>query len=309
LVDLKPGCSELKCFQKIFPRSLHINISQCTNKRLQILREKKKKTKDEIRDSDSSEIMLTLGCLLVMSYNKLPKVYDYWSQNPFMGNQAIKMGMARNRFQLLMSKLYFNHPKPPTNAPKTNYIDEMVNCLKYTFLNTRRESPFQSLDESMMKFKGRSSFKQYMPLKPIKRGIKICEHCDSITGYAYDFNIYSGKNESNDTENRILGERVVMKLAETIREPNVVLTFYRFFTSVRLLTIIDYPALGTCIMNRKNVPKFDGKLKRGEHQFRSCSDGLIAARWQDSKDFVVISNCHMPIVGEITRKQKDGSKL
>lgn len=82
-----------------------------------------------------------------------------------------------------------------------------------------------------------------------------------------------------------------------------------FFTSVRLLTIINYSALGTCIMNRKNVPKFDGKLKRGDHQFRSCSDGLIAARWQDSKDFVVISNCHTPIVGEITRKQKDGTKL
>lgn len=108
LVDLEPGCSELKCFQKFFPSSLYIFKSQCTNERLQILRGKKKKNKDEIRDSDSSEIMLTLGCLLVMSYNKLPNVYDYWSQNSSMGNQAIQMGMARNR----MSKLYFNHPKP-----------------------------------------------------------------------------------------------------------------------------------------------------------------------------------------------------
>lgn len=69
-----------------------------------------------------------------------------------------------------------------------------------------------------------------MPLKHIKRGIKIWERCDSITGYAYDFNIYSGKNESNYTDNRTLGERVVMKLAQTIREPNVVLAFDRFFT-------------------------------------------------------------------------------
>ncbi|CAI6372902.1 unnamed protein product [Macrosiphum euphorbiae] len=144
LVDLESGCLELTCFQKIFPRSLYIFISQCTNERLQILRDKKKKTKDEIRDSDSSEIMLTLGCLLVMSYNKLLNVYDCWSKNPSMGNQEIKMAMVRNRFQLLMSKLYFNHPKPPTNASKTYYIDEMVNCLKHTFLNARGESPFQS---------------------------------------------------------------------------------------------------------------------------------------------------------------------
>jgi len=52
LVDLEPGCSELKCFQKIIPRSLYIFISQCINERLQILRDKKKKTKDEIRYSD-----------------------------------------------------------------------------------------------------------------------------------------------------------------------------------------------------------------------------------------------------------------
>ncbi|XP_025207241.1 uncharacterized protein LOC112603058 [Melanaphis sacchari] len=155
----------------------------------------------------------------------------------------------------------------------------------------------------MTKFKGRSSLKQYMPLKPIKRIIKIWERCDAITGYAYDFNNYSEKNKSNDTNNRMLGQRVVLKLADTIREPNVVLDFDRFFTSIQLLTVIEYPALGTCIMNRKNVPKFEGKLKRGDHQFRSCSDGLIAARWQDSKDFVVISNCHIPIVGEITPKQ------
>lgn len=93
LVDLETGCSELECFQKIFPRSLYIFISQCTNERLQMLRDKNKKTENEIRNTDSSEIMLTLGCLLVMSYNKLPNVHDYWSQNPSMGNEAIKMAI------------------------------------------------------------------------------------------------------------------------------------------------------------------------------------------------------------------------
>lgn len=43
LVDLEAGCTEVECFQNIFPRSLYIFISQCTNERLQILRDKKKK--------------------------------------------------------------------------------------------------------------------------------------------------------------------------------------------------------------------------------------------------------------------------
>ena len=30
-----------------------------------------------------------------------------------------------------------------------------------------------AVDEAMIKFTGRSSLKQYMPMKPIKRGIKV----------------------------------------------------------------------------------------------------------------------------------------
>ena len=33
-----------------------------------------------------------------------------------------------------------------------------------------------SVDEAMIKFTGRSSIKQYMPMKPIKRGIKVYTH-------------------------------------------------------------------------------------------------------------------------------------
>ncbi|GLV45957.1 hypothetical protein CBL_20664 [Carabus blaptoides fortunei] len=68
------------------------------------------------------------------------------------------------------------------DAPKTYYIEEVVSCLKYTFPKCREDSAFQSIDESMTKFKGRSSLKQYLPLKPIKREIKIWERCDAETG-------------------------------------------------------------------------------------------------------------------------------
>lgn len=51
-------------------------------------------------------------------------------------------------------------------------MDELVSCLKSTFPKARTEATFQSIDKSMAKFKGRSTLKQYVPLKPIKRGIK-----------------------------------------------------------------------------------------------------------------------------------------
>ncbi|GFQ64883.1 piggyBac transposable element-derived protein 4 [Trichonephila clavata] len=112
--------------------------------------------------------------------------------------------------------MYFNNPKKPENAPKIYYTDEVMKCFKKkkTFLEARQDSPFQSIDEPMAKFKGRSSLKQYLPLKQIKRGIKLWERSDSVTGYTYDMNIYAGKDLN--TDGKTLGERVVLQLCSSI---------------------------------------------------------------------------------------------
>lgn len=137
--------------------------------------------------------MIILGCLLVMSYNHVPHLHDYWNTNTSLGNMAIKSAISRDTFMLLISKLYFNNPEKFQESSKIYYIDELVSCLKSTYKEARTEASFQSIDESMVKFKGRSTMKQYLPLKPIKRGIKISQRCDAATGYVYDFNIYSRK--------------------------------------------------------------------------------------------------------------------
>jgi len=45
----------------------------------------------------------------------------------------------------------------------------------------------------MIACKGRTTLKQYMPLKPIKRGIKVLAAACSKTGYLLNFDIYQGK--------------------------------------------------------------------------------------------------------------------
>ena len=54
-------------------------------------------------------------------------------------------------------------------------IDNILEkCL--TLYKPHREN---AVDKAMVKFKGRSTLKQYMPLKPIKRGFKVWCRCDS----------------------------------------------------------------------------------------------------------------------------------
>lgn len=157
-------------FFKLFPQELIEWIVKCTNERLDIFAEKKGKEKPH---TDSSEMILVLGVLLVMAYNRVPHMAMYWSEHPSLGNKTIKNAMSRDRFLLLASKLYFNHPKKPHNADRSYYTNELVKHLKKAFQRIRAESTRQSIDETMVKFKGRSIIKQYMPKKTIRRGTKI----------------------------------------------------------------------------------------------------------------------------------------
>ncbi len=149
-----------------------------------------KKTK--IQKTDFGEILVFLGISIVMCYNWLPSIRHYWSNDESLGNHFIKRSMSCNRFQLIGSKLYFTKPEQPQNALKTYYIDDCVLCLKYSFQRCREDSTRQLIDESMVKFKGMSPLKQYMPIKPVKRGIKLWLRCDSVSRYCYDMNMYLG---------------------------------------------------------------------------------------------------------------------
>ena len=122
--------------------------------------------------------------------------------------------------------LYLNTPEKPSDVCKTFYVEELISCLKSTFQRTRQDSVFQSLDESMTKFKYGSSIKQYMTAKPVKRGIKVWMHCDSLTGYTYDMNIYVGKEDVS--QEGTLRERVVKLLVLSLQDRDITLAFNRF---------------------------------------------------------------------------------
>jgi hypothetical protein len=53
-------------------------------------------------------------------------------------------------------------------------------------------------DEIIVLFKGRENFKQYMPKKHRRFGIKIYKLCDK-TGYTYDMEVYIGKDRTRAT--------------------------------------------------------------------------------------------------------------
>jgi len=72
-------------------------------------------------------------------------------------------------------------------------IRPMIDHLNNVYCTSFSPDRNLSCDESMVGFKGRSGIKQYMPMKPVKRGFKIWAICCAITGYLLKFIIYEGK--------------------------------------------------------------------------------------------------------------------
>ena len=69
----------------------------------------------------------------------------------------------------------------------------LINHLSSKFASLYNPSKNLAMDEAMIKFQGRSSLKQYMPVKPIERGIKMWVLGDSSNGYFSRFEVYTGR--------------------------------------------------------------------------------------------------------------------
>ena len=89
-------------------------------------------------------------------------------------------------------------------------IDALKSRLKEVYI----PSSVMAVDESMVPFKGCSSMKQYMPKKPVKRGYKVWFLAESRTGFVSQFDIYSGRSDTQGNSLFSLGERVVLSLCD-----------------------------------------------------------------------------------------------
>ncbi|KAJ8958695.1 hypothetical protein NQ318_016422 [Aromia moschata] len=150
--------------------------------------------------TNAKEIQVFIGINILMGVKNLPSYCEYWSSRPELRDYFIISAMTRDRFAWLLGNIHLadNSVMPRRGSPDFDKLQSSIN-FEYadnTFTESYKPSKDQSIDESMIRFKGRSTLKQFMPLKPIKRGYKVWIRADE-SGYACQFQIYSGKVESS----------------------------------------------------------------------------------------------------------------
>ena len=175
---------------------------------------------------------LFTGLCLLMGVMRLPQRSDYWRVSKGMLKTSFGSVMSCDHFSLIWRYLHLhNRQDPPPQTP-----DRLLKVRWFIdFLNDKfavHYTPFGdvTIDESMVRFKGRLAFRQYLPAKPIKWGFKIWTLAESFTGYMLKFQIYTGKE---DNEGKGLVHRVVLDLMERFQDTNVRLYIDNFYTGSR----------------------------------------------------------------------------
>lgn len=125
------------------------------------------------------EIKAYMGMCILMSINHLPSLRDYWSKDP-----SLRYAPVADRIS----------QKGQPGYDKIGKVRPIIDELQNRFQEMYQPNCEIAVDEAMIKFQGRSSMKQYMPLKPIKRGIKVWMLGDSKNGYVCRFKVSKRKN-------------------------------------------------------------------------------------------------------------------
>lgn len=256
------------------------------------------------------ELLKFLAVLIQMGIDKRPTIDAYWSlkdtlYTPWYGEQ-----FPRNRFEIIYSSM-LHASFVDDEMKKKDKIEPFLNTLLQKFQAALYPEQNLSLDEMVVKWKGRSRYRMYNPSKPEKYHLKTFGLCDSITGYTYNLLIYFGTDTSYTGElDKGQSEKIFHFLLSPLGTGHHIFAdrYYTTHNLVEYLTSKKIYYTGTLMTNRKGFPKemeTFKKLKHKESKFYRSEKGILLCAWKDKKarkPVVIVSTYAVKSESEVTNK-------
>ena len=311
---------ELDFFHQLFPQEMYENIARETNRYAAKQQQIANRVDPIWYDTNATEIRVYIGLLIVMSVIDLPNSKMYWAQQWLFKFPSFAAIFTRHRFDKLNQYFHINETthNPAKGQPNHDPLCHvrpfhdlvLANCL--AAYKPHRDN---TIDEAMIAYKGRLSFKQYLPAKPTKFGIKVWERADAHNGYVSEFQVYTGKVVQADGTRVTeigLGGRVVHDLTRQLIGKHYHIYTDNYFTGIPLYEDLlkdGIYACGTIRANRKQWPAtLHPKLlkKQGEAKVLQ-REQLVATSWHDNRQVNFLSTNSNPTEQtHIERRQKNG---
>lgn len=185
--------------------------------------------------------------------------HDLWKQNAALSRRYYAAIMLRDRFIQILRYLRFDDSatrEARKAVDKLAPLRDVTNIFADNCQISYYATDVGCVDEQLVTFRGRCSFKVYMPSKPGKYGIKIWTLCDSTTFYCCNMEVYLGKRGNAPEKQQ--GQRVVKDLTDMWKNSGRCVTTDNFFTDITLAEeLLDSKIflVGTVRKNRRDLPK------------------------------------------------------
>lgn len=116
------------------------------------------------------------------------------------------------------------------------------------FKSVYSPNPEISIDESLIAHKGNLIWKQYIPSKRSRFGIKLFQLCESESSYIWNSIIYTGKMTvfSTEYESYGLSTKSVLSLMHDLKNQGYLLTKENFYTSPELAELLIHCKTDIC---------------------------------------------------------------
>ncbi|XP_027129155.1 piggyBac transposable element-derived protein 4-like [Larimichthys crocea] len=268
----------------------------------------------EWRSIDKAEFMAFIGLTLIAGGEKswdvaLRELFVDQLQNPIY-----KATMGVKRYEDIRRVIRFDDKRTRALRLETDHMAAFRYVWDCFLANCRRQfipSDCVTIDEQLVPFRGRCKFRQYMPSKPAKYGIKIFWMCDARVPYAIDGTVYTGRQPGEEVQ-RNLGENVVQQLCSGIRQTGRNITMDNFFTSVPLAEKLlekNLTIVGTLRQNKPDIPPIMKPSKSREiHSSEFGFNGnmtMVSYVQKKGKAVVLLSTMHDDrAVDESSQKKK-----
>ena len=245
------------------------------------------------------EMKVFLSLYLLMGIVVKPELDMYWSTAALLSTPIFGSSMPRDRWCAILSFLHFADNATADPQDKLAKLRPLIDMTCGLFRTVYTPARHVSIDEELVAWRGRLQFRQYIPSKRARFGVKVFALCES-SGYMCDYIIYVGKDTTFDDDMvRTLGKSgaVVGKLMEPLQNKGYQLYIDNWYTSIELATYLAQHGTtmcGTIRKNRRGLPKritnYRG-LSRGEFVFRSWN-GILFLRLSDTKEVHFLSTIH-----------------
>lgn len=256
------------------------------------------------------EIKKFLGLSIWMGLVPLGNLQSYWESTGIYQMNIPQNIMSRNRFQILLKMLHFANNEDIQKGDRLGKIQPLIDIMERKFKALFYPAEDIVIDETLVPWRGRLIFRQYIPNKTHRYGIKLFKLC-STNGYTWAMKVYAGKPAGAEREFN-LAKNTCMSLCRGLLYEGRTLYVDNFYTTYELArTLLDSHThlVGTLRANRKGFPPEIKliKLKRGEMVAKEDQNGIVVLKWKDTRDVRMVSTKHSPIMVDVPKNPKYAS--